>query len=323
MRKWTRRTLLLGLGVGAVAYGCTTRASQFTAIIEEKFPPIGQFIEVSDPQTGQMLRLHYDKRGSGPPVVLIHGASGNLRDFTFSLSDVLAAEGFTAIAFDRPGFGYSDRANGQSFMPSAQAAVLRAGLDAIGVKRPIVMGHSFGGAVATAWAVDAPETIRGAVMLAGLTYPWPAGDNAYHAAASTAVFGPPINALVRNRALKSGAERAVAWVFKPQQPPLGYAGYIGAELASRPKTFRENGRDITNINEAMEKLIPRYPSINVPIELIHGTEDAILPIEAHARRFKAALMSANLTELKGVGHMAHHAAPKELVAAAKRIRDKR
>ncbi len=322
MSRWTRRALLLGLGVSALAYGCTTPASQFTAIIEDKFPPIGQFVEVEDPQTGQILRLHYDKRGSGPAVVLIHGASGNLRDFTFSLSDVLAAEGFTAIAFDRPGFGYSDRADGPSFMPSAQAAVLRAGIDALGIRAPIVMGHSFGGAVATAWAVDAPETIQGAVMLAGLTYPWPAGDNAYHAAASTAVFGPPINALVRRRALKSGAERAVAWVFQPQDPPAGYAEYIGAELASRPKTFRENGRDITNINEAMESLIPRYPGIDVPIELIHGTEDTILPIEAHARRFKAALPSANLTELRGVGHMAHHAAPEELVAAAKRIRDK-
>jgi len=181
------------------------------------------------------------------------------------------------------------------------------------------MGHSFGGAVTTAWAVDAPESMRGAVMLAGLTYPWPAGDNAYHAAASTAVFGPSINALVRNRALKSGARGAVDWVFKPQSPPNGYADYIGAELASRPKTFRENGRDITNINEAMARLIPSYSKIEIPVELIHGTEDSILPIDAHARRFKAALPSAELTELRGVGHMAHHVAPDALVASAKRI----
>jgi len=319
MKRWTRRALLLGLGTTSLVYGCSTPASQFIATIEEKYPPIGEFVEVKDPQTGQLLRLHYDKRGSGPAVVLIHGASGNLRDFTFALSDRLAVEGFTAIAFDRPGFGYSERAGGSSYMPSAQAAVIREGVKALGISRPIIAGHSFGGSVATAWAVDAPESIRGAVILAGLTYPWPAGDNAYHAAASTAVFGPSINALVRNRALKSGAGRAVAWVFKPQLPPNGYAQYIGAELASRPKTFRENGRDITNINEAMRSLIPRYADIRVPVELIHGTEDTILPIDAHARRFKAALPTAKLTELSGVGHMAHHAAPNELVAAAKRV----
>ncbi len=319
MGKWTRRAALLGLGVTGVMYGCARPASEFIATIEQKYPPIGKFIPVKDPQSGEVLRLHYDRRGSGPAVVMIHGASGNLRDFTFAISDYMAASGFTAIAFDRPGFGYSDRASGDSFTPSSQAAVLRAGVQALGVSRPVVMGHSFGGAVATAWAVDAPQSIMGAVILAGLTYPWPAGDNAYHAAASTSLFGPAINAIVRNRALKSGAAGAVDWVFRPQIPPVGYAEYIGAELASRPATFRENGRDITNINEAMAALIPRYSGISIPVELIHGTEDSILPVEAHAERFKAALPAARFTALKGVGHMVHHAAPKEMLAAARRI----
>jgi len=86
MERWTRRALLLGLGTTGIAYGCAAPATQFIETIEQKYPPIGQFVEVKDPVTGQMVRLHYDKRGSGPAVVLIHGASGNLRDFTFSIS---------------------------------------------------------------------------------------------------------------------------------------------------------------------------------------------------------------------------------------------
>jgi len=313
MGRWTRRALLLGIGASGLLYACSTPASQFNAAVEAKYPPIGQFVDVGG------TRIHYDKRGSGPAVVMIHGASGNLRDFTFSMSDALANAGFTAIAVDRPGFGYSEREGGASFTPLAQAAKLRAAVAALGIERPIVMGHSYGGAVAAAWAVDAPESIAGAVIVSGVTYPWPAGDNAFHAAASTAVFGPPINALLRRRALEKSASGAVTWVFKPQTPPAGYAEYIGAELASRPTTFRENGRDITNVNVALEGISPRYAELRVPIELVHGTADEIVPIEAHARRFKAALPSANLTELQGFGHMVHHVAEDEVIGAVKRI----
>lgn len=321
MMKWTRRAVLIGLMASGFLYACSTPSSQFIADVEAKYPPIGEFIKVRDPVSGQDIQLHYDRRGSGPTVVLIHGASGNLRDFTFAMSDALAARGFTAIAFDRPGLGYSERASGASYTPSAQAAVMRAATTALGIARPIVVGHSFGGAVATAWAVDAPSQTRGAVILAGVTYPWPAGDNVYHAAAATAVFGPPINALVRRRAQNTGADGAVNWVFKPQAAPDGYASYIGAELASRPQSFRENGRDITNVNEALETLSAQYPDLNVPIELVHGTADKIVPIEAHARRFKAALPRARLTELPGIGHMVHHVASDVVIAAVQRIAD--
>ena len=81
MSRWTRRAILLGLGSSGLLYACSTPAAQFTATVEAQYPPLGQFV------TAAGTRIHYDKRGSGPAVVLIHGASGNLRDFTFGLSD--------------------------------------------------------------------------------------------------------------------------------------------------------------------------------------------------------------------------------------------
>ncbi len=313
MSRWTRRKMLLGLGATGLLSGCATPASQFTATVEGQYPPVGQFV------TAAGTRVHYDKRGSGPAVVLIHGASGNLRDFTFALSDALAEQGFTALAVDRPGHGYSERGPGRADTPSAQAAILREAVAALGVEQPLVLGHSYGGAVAAAWAVDAPDSLSGTAIVSGLTYPWPAGDNAYHAAAATAVFGPSVNALVRRRALNGGAKRAVNWVFQPQDPPTGYADYIGAELASRPSTFRENGRDITNVNDAMRVVSQGYSSLSVPVELLHGTADRIVPIDDHARRFKAANPAVRLTELPGIGHMAHQVSQTEVIAALKRL----
>jgi len=313
MGRWTRRAMIGGLGASGVLAACSARLTDFDEIIEAKFPAIGQFVDAGG------TKIHYDKRGSGPAVVLIHGASGNLRDFTFSMSDALAAQGFTAIALDRPGHGYSERRLSHDFSPSAHAEVLREATAALGIERPIIVGHSYGGAVAAAWTVDAPNSISGAAILAGVTYPWPAGDNAYHAAAATAVFGPPVNAIVRNRVLNKGTKSAVRWVFKPQSPPAGYTEYIGAELASRPATFRQNGRDITNLNKAMSKLSTQYSSIAVPVELIHGTADAIVPVDAHAKRFKAANPSVTLSVLPGVGHMVHQVAQDEVIEAVKRL----
>jgi len=313
MAGWTRRALFLGLGATSLLYACATPASQFTATIESQYPPLGKFVSAAG------TKVHYDRRGSGPAVVLIHGASGNLRDFTFALSDRLVEEGFSAIAMDRPGHGYSERGPVRADTPSSQAAILRDAVAALAVERPIVLGHSYGGAVAAAWAVDEPDSLSGAVIVSGLTYPWPAGDNAYHAAAATAVFGPPVNALVRNRALNGGAQQAVNWVFRPQSPPAGYADFIGAELASRPSTFRDNGRDITNVNDAMSIVSMGYSTLEVPVELLHGTADKIVPIEDHARRFKASNPAVRLTELPGVGHMAHQVAQTEVVAALRRI----
>ena len=66
--------------------------------IEHEYPPIGQFIEVDG------LRLHYvmQGQGDGPALLLVHGASSNLREFTSSIMPALARH-HRVIAFDRPG----------------------------------------------------------------------------------------------------------------------------------------------------------------------------------------------------------------------------
>src|SRR6266481_3294033 len=85
--------------------------------MQARFPPIGQFVEVEG------IRLHYLEAGQGPPVVLIHGASGNLLDFKLSIFDALA-EKHRVIAIDRPGLGYSERPDGPWCGPDCQARLI-------------------------------------------------------------------------------------------------------------------------------------------------------------------------------------------------------
>ena len=80
---------------------------------ERRNPPIGRFIVVDG------VRLHYVERGKGRPLVLIHGNGTMIQDFDSSGLVDAAAKTYRVIAFDRPGFGYSDRPRSTIWTPEA------------------------------------------------------------------------------------------------------------------------------------------------------------------------------------------------------------
>ncbi|MEM6906082.1 MAG: alpha/beta hydrolase, partial [Pseudomonadota bacterium] len=159
---WSSAALMSAVGlVGCVGTGEPYDASN----AEVLYPPIGKFVTVDG------LKLHYWEAGEGPPLILIHGASGNVRDWTFSIAPELAKE-FRVIAFDRPGFGFSDRQAEDGWDPGVQARAIQAGAQAIGAENPIVIGHSWGGAVAMSWALQFPEQTRGVIPISAVTMPY-------------------------------------------------------------------------------------------------------------------------------------------------------
>ena len=137
---------LIGVAAGATTYSASTRATQ----AEQDFPPTGEFVTTS------VGRVHYVQQGSGPHIVLLHGAGGNLREFTFDLMGRLT-DRYTVTAFDRPGLGYTDRLPGidpgafstTAEGPREQAQMLREAANMLGIADPVVIGHSFGGIVAS------------------------------------------------------------------------------------------------------------------------------------------------------------------------------
>src|SRR6476620_1968205 len=90
-------------------------------------PPQGRFIDIDG------VRLHYVERGSGRPLVLLHGNGSMIQDFESSGLVDLAAKKYRVIAFDRPGFGHSNRPRGTVWTPQAQADLLNAALIKMGV----------------------------------------------------------------------------------------------------------------------------------------------------------------------------------------------
>jgi pimeloyl-ACP methyl ester carboxylesterase len=303
----TRRRLL-GMGGVALLGGCAG-----TETPDMAHPPVGGFATVDG------LRVHYAEIGEGPAVVLIHGASGNLRDFTFSLTGRLAAEGFRAIALDRPGFGYTDRPPQGGEDPAVQARLLRAAVRSLGVERPVVVGHSYGGAVAMAWAVDAPEATAGVLSLAGATYPWGGDAGALYRLGASDLFGGAVLGLARLMVDPANPDPVLARIFRPDPVPRGYGEHVGVGLALRADTFRANARDLDALNDLLAAQAPRYRGLPVPVEAIHGQDDRTVWAEVHSEPLVRDVAQGRLTLLPGVGHMPHHADEDAVVAAVRRL----
>jgi hypothetical protein len=81
-------------------------------------PPQGQFLEIN------RVRLHYIERGTGEPLVLLHGNGSMIQDFESSGLVDLAAKNHRVIVFDRPGFGHSERPRNVIWTPAAQAELI-------------------------------------------------------------------------------------------------------------------------------------------------------------------------------------------------------
>ena len=306
-----RRAFLAGAAALSLA-GCTSTVKPFDPIeVRAAYPPIGRFVRVDG------LDVHYWEKGAGQPVILVHGASGNLRDWTFDVAEGLARR-HRVIVFDRPGFGYSGRPSENGWDPAVQARILQAASARIGAERPVVVGHSWGGALAMAWGLDFPSETRGVIPVSGVTMPYGNLAWAVNAIGLSDILVDWYSERLLERARDGGVRDFIARVFRPQSVPEGYIDYIGAPLALRESTLRANAEDLNNINIALERMAPRYASLDLPVEIIHGRADFI-DWDDQAEPLSRSVPGARMTLLERVGHMAHHAAPRELEAAIDRI----
>ncbi|SFI39868.1 alpha/beta fold hydrolase [Jannaschia pohangensis] len=313
------RGILTGAGLTALGGGFVMRrAVAREADFEAAFPPEGDILYVDD------IPVHVVIRGTGPDLVMLHGASGNSREFTFDLIARLQ-DRYRCIAFDRPGLGYTGRADpaydaaysDRAETPAEQAGLLARAYGQIAKgDAPLVLGHSFGGTVALAWALDHPT--RALVLLAAAAMRWPGGLGPLYAVNASAPGGalaiPVLTATVPEAKLRQISER----IFLPNPMPAGYFEHIGAQLTLRRRSLRANARQVNGLKPHIIVMEDRYPGLSMPIEWLHGDADTIVPAHIHAHPFKALVPHTNLSILSGVGHMPHHAEPDAVLAAIDR-----
>ncbi|MBC7477828.1 MAG: alpha/beta hydrolase [Pseudorhodobacter sp.] len=284
-------------------------ASRRAAAVQAQFPPLGVLMDVDG------VKLHALTRGSGPDLILIHGASGNLRDL-LPLMDLLARD-YRVTAFDRPGLGWSGPIPDGSSL-TAQALHLAKGAEQLGIKDPIVLGQSYGGSVALAWALDAPLKPRALVLVSAPSLQWPGKLDPLYRLTDTWIGQHVVIPLVAAWLPDSTINRIVTNIFKPDAAPADYLSYIGAGLSIRRQALRTNSDQVNGLYAEITRQSQRYPELTLPIELVHGTADTIVPITVHSAPLSRLLPNAHLTAVDGAGHMPHHAHPQLVLDAISR-----
>lgn len=285
------------------------------------WPPSGKFIELDGEFEG--LRLHYlvcgERREGVAPVVLIHGASGNLRDMVEGLAGPLSRETLV-VAFDRPGHGWSERGNHPDIAdPAMQARAIAQAAAKLGVEKPVVVGHSWGASVAAAWALADPQGIAGLLPLSGALYPWPGGIAWYHSVVRTPLIGA---VFLRTMIVPGGKvlmPKGVAANFHPDKAPEGYAEAIALPLLFRPSEFRANSEDTANLKGHLARQSMRYGEISVPTIVVTGNADYTVSPKLHSYAFHNAVAGSELIKLRGTGHMPHYARRDAVVDAVLRL----
>ncbi|MFU8899354.1 MAG: alpha/beta fold hydrolase [Roseinatronobacter sp.] len=301
---------LAGLALStAIVAACSTALEDPMAHADTA--PQGAFIDL--PQG----RIHAVIQGQGPDLVMIHGANGNSRDFSFDLMARMADD-FRVIAFDRPGFGFSDDFGGPD-SPVVQADILRVAAATLGLEDPIVLGHSYGGAVALAWALRAPNDVAGLTLLAPASHPWPGELGIWYKLSASALGQHIVLPLISRFAPRGAVERSLEGVFAPDPVPEGYLDHLGLALTLRAEQLRLNASQIDSLKRHVDAMAGGYPALTMPIEVLHGTSDTTVGLQYHSARLEAEVESVTLTRLEGVGHMPHHAKPEEVVAAIHRL----
>ncbi|MEM7732521.1 MAG: alpha/beta hydrolase [Pseudomonadota bacterium] len=287
-------------------------AARNEARYEAAYPPEGEFLTVGD------TRVHYVVMGEGPDLVLIHGSSGMTRDMTYRLAPALA-DRFRVIVFDRPGLGYSDPVSPDGTSLADQAAVLSAAARQLGAEKPLIAGHSYGGAVALAWAVNHPDQVSGLVTLSAASHPWDTGLTPYYQVLSHPVLGriviPMITAFVGQGIIEDQLEA----VFAPFPAPEGYAAHFGPEMTVRRSMLHANAQQRRNLLREVVDLSPRYEEITVPTEILHGADDTAVGLHIHSEPLHEAIDGSVLNVLEAQGHMITHTASDEVIAAIDRV----
>jgi len=304
--------IVLALGLGLV--GCTRLIESREAGWEDASPPVGRLLDVDGRQV-HVLEAG-QPRGTAPDIVLIHGANGNMRDFTFDLVDRLAPD-WRVIALDRPGLGWSESWGEAENDPRFQARLLQRALAELQLDRPVVLGHSYGGAVALAWALEAPDDTAALVLIAPASHPWPGDLGLWYRLNETAL-GRVGRGMLAALTPVSVVDRITASVFAPDPMPPGYAAHFGTGLALRRSAQEANTRQVNALLEQVTRMQPLYAGLTLPIEILHGDADTIVGLHIHSEPLAAEVASTNLTVIDGAGHMPHHTHPQETLDAIDR-----
>lgn len=299
--------------VGAALAGTALFNSVQAKRAENKNPPLGEFVTVDG------VRLHYVERGVGTPIVLVHGNATMMQDWILSgLLDALA-QSHRVIAFDRPGFGHSERPRSRVWTPELQAEVLAKALATLGVSRATVVGHSLGTQVALALALNHGEAVGRLVLLGGYYFPSVRADAVLAASTALPVIGDILSHTVSPLFGAATIPAVNAKLFAPAAVPSIWKDEFPFDLMLRPSQIHAESADGAMMVPAAARLSKRYGELALPITIVAGAGDLIVDPVKQSERLHQALAHSQFRMVPDAGHMVHHTALATVVEAVEKL----
>lgn len=253
-----------------------------------------------------------------PPIVFLHGASASLYDPLLSFGEKLAGRA-RLLFIDRPGHGDSDAGGAANLLPDGQADAVAVLMEKRGIAQAVIVGHSFGGAIAAALAVRHPDKVAGLVFLSPAVYPWDSGIAWYYSVARAPVIGHIFSALVIPPLGLLGVDRATKAVFAPNTRPAEYVSKARALQAINPRRFRHNAKEVAALSDWARDASRNYPQIKSPAVIITGDADKIVCPDIHARHLARDIRKSTLVVIQNLGHKSDLVANDLAIAAIEKV----
>jgi pimeloyl-ACP methyl ester carboxylesterase len=301
-----------GLGASALYVREETRRA------EREYPRTGKFITVSG------VRLHFiDTGGADPVLVLLHGNGAMIADMEISGLVNEAAKRYRVIAFDRPGYGYSERPRDRAWGAKEQADLFSHAFAQLGFVRPLLFGHSWGTQVAVTLALDHPDSVGGLMLASGYYFPTARADGIMAAPATMPLLGDLLRHTISPLIGRVMAPAVFRKMFAPQPVPSRFSAEFPTGLTLRPSQMRASSEETALMVPTAAELEGRYHGVRVPVCIMAGGEDGIVDAGHQSARLHGVVRQSELRVLPGLGHMLHYFAidqvVREIDAVAKRV----
>lgn len=267
----------------------------------------------------ELAYVELNARGPRGTLVFLHGLGSYLKLWRYQL-DAFAAQGWHVVALDLPGYGKSDKPEAFPYTPDALAEAVREACAALGLVRPVVVGHSLGGQTALAWAEAHPDALRALVLVA------PAGFETFtpqEKAFLSAVVTPEriMNAREADVRLSVAAANFARWRLELEW--LIEERLALASAQDMPAYARANVKSMAGLanDDAVREGLGR---VRAPTLIVFGEADALIPNRYLHRDLttrdvmrvgERAIPGAKLVGIGGCGHASQLDCPRELNAA--------
>lgn len=285
---------------------------RLAADAERRIPRIGKTVTVGGDA------VHYVDQGTGRPILFVHGLGGQLHHFRQTLFPAMGGD-FRLVAMDRPGSGYSTRVSSGARIPEQAEAIARF-IDAVGLDRPLLVGHSLGGAIALRVALDHPGKISGLALISPLTHYVPTPPKEF---GGLYIRSPLMRRIIAaTLAVPAGlktARQTLDFVFGPQPVPEDYAIGGGGYLGLRPSHFYATSSDLVAVEQDLPGQMQRYGEIAMPVGILFGSRDRVLHHTRHGLAMEGRIEGIDIDILEGIGHMPQFVEAAKVAGFVKRI----